>query len=125
MEGDVRIHVPTNNPSPQSLIRNQGEEVQVLVIAPNWPTQSWFPDLINYLVARLVKLPVFDKSTGSKLAPVSAPRTVDIQLLCVYNSQQHLRKSFSQSVARRISEKQRAHTGDVYKSKWQHLSSVY
>ena len=45
---------------PKVLQKIQDSTVTVILIAPAWPTQSWFPDLLNLLIRRPVEIPVLE-----------------------------------------------------------------
>ncbi|KAI2667192.1 ORF V: Enzymatic polyprotein [Labeo rohita] len=60
----------------QTLCKIREDEEQVLLVAPYWPTRTWFPDLISLAAAPPWKIPLrrdLLSRDGHNLAPASRP----------------------------------------------------
>ncbi|XP_056001410.1 uncharacterized protein LOC130048558 [Ostrea edulis] len=58
LEGDVFLHVSSFSPLPKILHKIRVEICKTILIAPAWPKQSWFPDLLQLCCARPILLPL-------------------------------------------------------------------
>ena len=86
---------------PTSLIRAclnkvRAENVEIVLIAPGWPNQEWFPDLLAL--------------------PIDFPITQPSPLEVIKGF--HKERGFSEAVAQRLAISQRQSSAGVYESKW-------
>jgi hypothetical protein len=94
----------------------------ILLIAPCWPSQSWFPDMLELLVDLPRRLPVRPNLAQSRAASpqragTSSPSRVELVQRAVAS------RGFSLDVADRIAQPQRKSTLAIYQSKWSRFTA--
>ncbi|VDI12217.1 Hypothetical predicted protein [Mytilus galloprovincialis] len=104
---------------PKILHKIQRDLCKTILIAPAWPRQSWFPELLLLCCAKPLCLASKRGSTVSiqrKKTASGSGESPSARLVVVRNS---LRKGgFSEGATKRISGSVRQSTGAVYDSKW-------
>ncbi|VDI21141.1 Hypothetical predicted protein [Mytilus galloprovincialis] len=108
---------------PKILHKIQRDLCKTILIAPAWPRQSWFPELLLLCCAKPLCLASKRGSTVSiqrKKTASGSAESPSARLVVVRNS---LRKGgFSEGATKRISGSVRQSTGAVYDSKMVYLS---
>ena len=97
---------------PTSLIRAclnkvRTENVEIVLIAPVWPNQEWFPDLLVLSIDFPISLPPL-----SSASVASQPSRLEVI------KGFHQERGFSEAVAQRLAISQRQSSAVVYESKW-------
>ena len=102
----------------QVLLKIKQSDCKIILIAPNWPKQAWFPELLLLSCARPLKLlfrrdlvSIQEKSGTSKARVSSSSRLATLR--------EGLRqKGFSERATSHISKSVRQSTGIEYEAKW-------
>ena len=58
---------------PQFLQKLEMDHAQAILIAPNWPTQPWYPKLTRFLIRKPLLLPRHKSNVHLPLQPRTAP----------------------------------------------------
>ena len=109
---------------PTSLIRAclnkvRTENVEIVLIAPVWPNQEWFPDLLGSL-NRLSNISPTSAETAQAdlLTPLSSASVASQPSRLEVIKGFHKERGFSEAVAQRLAISQRQSSAVVYESKW-------
>ena len=106
---------------PKVLQKIRDSTVTVILIAPAWPTQSWFPDLLNLLIRRPVEIPVLEdlltQQVGRQVWTHRNPAMYNYHAWML-SGIPSLKRGFSEAAAQRIAIPQRGSTRTVYDGKW-------
>ena len=105
---------------PAVLEKIRQHQCRIVLIAPFWPQQQWFSELLLLLVSAPIRLPLIPRLlTQSKgrfvhqnLPPNSRPSRLGVIKQSIRD------KKFSQNVADFVSRSRRASTQKVYDAKW-------
>ena len=97
---------------PAVLEKIRQHQCRIVLIAPFWPQQQWFSELLLLLVSAPIRLPLIPR-----LLTQSKGRFVH-QNLPILDLQSIRDKKFSQNVADFVSRSRRASTQKVYDAKW-------
>ncbi len=100
---------------PLVLCKIREERASVILIAPNWPNQPWFPDLTELLVAPPLADPHQEGSAISGVAP--EPRVVEPSCVAASGISEELSALHSR-VLDTLSEKRAPSTRRLYALKW-------
>ena len=90
----------------QVLLKIKQSDCKIILIAPAWPRQAWFPELLLLSCARPLKLPFRRDLLSQFKGKVVHPRPESLHLHAWLLSTSHISKSVRQS------------TGIVYEAKW-------
>ena len=110
---------------PTSLIRAclnkvRTENVEIVLIAPAWPNQEWFPDLLDLSI----DFPILNSPTSAEtaqadlLTPLSSASVASQPSRLEVIKGFHKERGFSEAVAQRLAISQRQSSAGVYESKW-------
>ncbi len=64
----------TEGPLAQTLCKLREDEEQVLLVAPHWPTRTWFPELISLATAPCWRIPLRKDLLSQGLGTIWHPR---------------------------------------------------
>ena len=109
---------------PTSLIRAclnkvRTENVEIVLIAPVWPNQEWFPDLLDLSIDFPISLPPVQKLLKQTfLTPLSSASVASQPSRLEVIKGFHKERGFSEAVAQRLAISQRQSSAVVYESKW-------
>ncbi len=59
------------------------EEEQILIVAPYWPTRTWFPELMLLVTAPPWQIPLRKDSTDSETGHLMAPASRPLETSCL------------------------------------------
>ncbi|VDI47075.1 Hypothetical predicted protein [Mytilus galloprovincialis] len=108
----------------QVLRKISAEQGLIILIAPAWPKQAWFPDLLHLSCARPLVLPVrhnlLSQFKGKILSSQSREAT-SVRVASLRDSFKE--RGFSECAARHLSRAVRDSTNIVYDAKWTIFSS--
>ncbi len=104
---------------PLVLCKIREERASVILIAPNWPNQPWFPDLTELLVAPPLADPHQEGSaiSGERLGVAPEPRVVEPSCVAASGISEELSALHSR-VLDTLSEKRAPSTRRLYALKW-------
>ena len=104
---------------PAVLEKIRQHQCRIVLIAPFWPQQQWFSELLLLLVSAPIHPPLISKTTDSiqrKICPSKPPNSRPSRLGVIKQSIRD--KKFSRNVADFVSRSRRASTQKVYNAKW-------
>ncbi|VDI09351.1 Hypothetical predicted protein [Mytilus galloprovincialis] len=108
----------------QVLRKISAEQGLIILIAPAWPKQAWFPDLLHLSCARPLVLPVRHNLLSQFKGKILHPNPEKLHLFaCVRLGIASRRRCFSECAARHLSRAVRDSTNIVYDAKWTIFSS--
>ena len=109
---------------PTSLIRAclnkvRTESVEIVLIAPGWPNQEWFPDLLDLAIDFPITLPPVQKLLKQTFSHHFHPHPWNLNLHALEVIKGfHKERGFFEAVAQRLAISQRQSSAGVYESKW-------
>ena len=111
---------------PKVLQKIRQSSVDIILVAPAWPTQSWFLDLLNLSMAAPIEIPV----VPDLLSQTVQCKTWTHRNTVMYNYHTWMlsgipskRDTFSQATADRIAVPQQSSTRSIYDGKWAEFCS--
>ena len=109
---------------PTSLIRAclnkvRTESVEIFLIAPGWPNQEWFPDLLDLAIELSSNSPTSaETAQADLLTPLSSASMESQPSRLEVIKGFHKERGFSEAVAQRLAISQRQSSAGVCQSKW-------
>ena len=104
---------------PAVLEKIRQHQCRIVLIAPFWPQQQWFSELLLLLVSAPIRLPLIPRlptQSKRKICTSKPPNSRPSRLGVIKQSIRD--KKFSQNVADFVSRSRRASTQKVYNAKW-------
>jgi hypothetical protein len=103
----------------QVLLKIKQSDCKIILIAPAWPKQAWFPELLLLSCSRPLKLPFRRDLLSQFKGKVVHPRPESLLSSRLATLREGLRqKGFSEGATSHISKSVRQSTGIVYEAKW-------
>ena len=102
----------------QVLLKIKQSDCKIILIAPAWPKQAWFPELLLLSCARPLKLPFRRDLLSQFKGKVVPPRPVSSSSRLATLREGLRQKGFSEGATSHISKSVRQPTGIVYEVKW-------
>ena len=103
----------------QVLLKIKQSDCKIILIAPAWPKQAWFPELLLLSCSRPLKLPFRRDLLSQFKGKVVHPRPESLPSSRLATLREGLRqKGFSEGATSHISKSVRQSTGIVYEAKW-------
>ena len=108
---------------PTSLIRAclnkvRTENVEIVLIAPVWPNQEWFPDLLDLSIDFPITPTSAETAQADLLTPLSSASVASQPSRLEVIKGFHQERGFSEAVAQSLAISQRQSSAVVYESKW-------